>query len=219
MAEQTATTPGSQGAAAQAPTTQANVAVSSGVEGGYHTDEAGVFVGRIHQINISRGGVPKLPVERAEVARLGLVGDGHDDVEDHGGPYRALCVYTLEQIERLQAEGHPIYPGAAGENITLVGAPLVALTPGARLTLGDEVEAQITFYAAPCKTIKGVFSDGIFTRISDKVHPGESRVYARVLRGGVIQPGDVARVTPLEPRVATAAPVGANGQTQGEGGR
>jgi len=218
MTEQTASTPGSQADAAQEPMTQASVAQASGVERDEHGD---VFEGRIHQISVSRGGVPKLPVERAQVATLGVVGDGHDDSEDHGGPFRALCIYTLEQIERLRAEGHPFYPGAAGENITLVGVPLAALTPGARLTLGDEVVAQITFYAAPCKTIKGAFSDGIFTRIADKVHPGESRVYARVLRGGVIQPGDVARLTPLAPRVATAAatPVGANGQTQGEGGR
>ena len=196
---------------------RASVAQAGGVE---HDEQGGAFEGRIHQINVSRGGVPKLPVERAQVATLGVVGDGHDDIEDHGGPFRALCIYTLEQIERLRAEGHPFYPGAAGENITLVGVPLTALTPGARLTLGDEVEAQITFYAAPCKTIKGVFSDGIFTRISDKVHPGESRVYARVLRGGVIQPGDAVRVTPLAPRVATPVAVASapGGQADTGGG-
>lgn len=161
------------------------------------------FVGRILQINISRGGVPKLPVERAEVATLGIVGDGHDDTEDHGGPFRALCLYTVEQIERLRAEGHPIYPGAVGENITLEGIPQAALALGARLTLGDEVEAQITFYAAPCKTIRALFSDGVFTRISDKVHPGESRVYARILRGGSIAPGDPVRLTPAAPPATT----------------
>ncbi len=203
MADQTATTPGSQADAAQQPT-----AMASGVEHsaqGEHDEQDGAIVGRIHQINVSPGGVPKLPVERALVARLGILGDGHDDTEDHGGPFRALCIYTLEQIERLQAEGHPIYPGAAGENITLVGVPLAALTPGARLALGDAVEAQITFYAAPCKTIKGAFSDGVFTRISDKVHPGESRVYARILHGGVIQSGDAARVTPMVPATTVAA--------------
>lgn len=217
MGEQTASTPGSQADAAQEPTTQASVAQASGVE---DSGQGVVIEGRIHQINLSRGGVPKLPVERAQVETLGIVGDGHDDIEDHGGPFRALCIYTLEQIERLRAEGHPFYPGAAGENITLVGVPLAALTPGARLTLGDEVEAQITFYAAPCKTIKGVFRDGIFTRISDKVHPGESRVYARVLRGGAIQPGDAVRLTPLASRVATpttatAAVVGQTGAEEG----
>jgi len=33
-------------------------------------------------------------------------------------------------------------------------------------------------------------------RISQKLHPGESRVYARILREGVIRPGDKARLLP-----------------------
>ena len=38
----------------------------------------------------------------------------------HGGPERALCLFSLERILELQAEGHPIFPGAAGENITIL---------------------------------------------------------------------------------------------------
>ncbi len=168
--------------------------------------QAPKLVGRILQINVSRGGVPKLPVARAEVNTLGIVGDGHDDIEDHGGPFRALCLYTVEEIERLRAEGHPIYPGAVGENITLEGVPLAALTLGTRLRLGDEVEAQITFYAAPCKTIKAMFSDGDFTRISDKLHHGMSRLYARILRGGSLAPGDPVWLAPYAPMAATGEP-------------
>ena len=156
--------------------------------------------GHIHQINISRGGVPKTPVAEAQVAADGLVGDWHDDVRDHGGPMRAVCLYTLEEIERLAGEGHPIYPGATGENVTLRGLPLAALTPGTRLTLGSETLIEITGYASPCKTITDAFNDGDFTRISEKLHPGESRVYARVLREGAIRPGDVVRMAaPGEP--------------------
>ncbi|HEX8730763.1 MAG TPA: MOSC domain-containing protein [Ktedonobacterales bacterium] len=149
--------------------------------------------GRIVQINISRGGVPKLPVTEARVRELGLVGDLHDDIASHGGPMRALCLYTMEEIERLQAEGHPIYPGAAGENVTLRGVALAELVPGTRLALGDEVVIEITGYTTPCKTIREAFNDGDFSRISHKTHPGESRVYARVLREGVMRPGDAVQ--------------------------
>jgi MOSC domain-containing protein YiiM len=48
--------------------------------------------GVIHQINVSLGGAPKLPLEEARVTRLGIAGDGHDDKEDHGGPLAALCL-------------------------------------------------------------------------------------------------------------------------------
>lgn len=146
--------------------------------------------GRIFQINISRGGVPKAPIAVAHVTTDGIEGDLHDDKQDHGGPMRALCLYTLEEIERLAGEGHPIFPGATGENVTLTGVPLDALTPGTRLALGDETLVEVTTYTTPCKTIRGAFNDGDFTRISQKLHPGESRVYARVVREGEIHAGD-----------------------------
>jgi MOSC domain-containing protein YiiM len=107
--------------------------------------------GVIYQINVSRGGVPKLPVEEARVTRLGILGDGHDDKENHGGPLAALCLYSLEEIERLQAEGHPIAPGTTGENVTLAGVDWSVMTPGARLALGDEVVIELTDYAPPAR--------------------------------------------------------------------
>jgi MOSC domain-containing protein YiiM len=150
--------------------------------------------GWVHQINVSRGGVPKLRVTRAIVTADGLIGDYHNDERNHGGPLRAVCLYTLEQIERLTEEGHSIYPGATGENLTLRGIPLALLTPGARVEIGEETLLEITGYAAPCETIAEVFNTGDFTRISHKLHPGESRAYARVARGGEIHEGDEVAV-------------------------
>ncbi len=68
-------------------------------------------IGILVSINISRGGVPKRRVNGAQVAQLGLQGDGQDDIKHHGGPERAVCVYSLERIHSLQAEGHPIDVG------------------------------------------------------------------------------------------------------------
>ena len=150
--------------------------------------------GRIVQISVSPGGVPKLPVEAAEVAELGIVGDGHADAEHHGGPERALCLFSLERIRALQAEGHPIAPGSTGENLTLEGIDWELVVPGARLRLGAHVLAEVTRYTTPCKTIRNSFAGGDFNRIHHAIHPGWSRVYARVLRGGVIRPGDPAEL-------------------------
>ena len=52
--------------------------------------------GRVVQINVSPGGAPKLPVPSARVTTDGLEGDGHRDLEHHGGPERALCLFSLD---------------------------------------------------------------------------------------------------------------------------
>ena len=144
----------------------------------------------IFQINISPGGVPKLPVRSADVMELALVGDAHNNNEVHGGPTRAVCLYSLERILALQAEGHPIFPGATGENITLAGVDWDAVVPGARLGLGDTVEIEITKYTEPCPKITASFADGDISRMRQATYPGWSRVYASVLKTGHIRTGD-----------------------------
>ena len=153
-------------------------------------------LGKIAQINVSGGGVPKLPIAEAHVTELGVEGDRHRDLRYHGGPERALCLFPLERIQALQAEGHAIVPGAIGENITIEGIDWGAVVPGARLALGDEVLVEVTRYTTPCFKIKAVFTDGDFARVSQKQTPGASRVYARVLRTGAIRAGDPIRLLP-----------------------
>jgi len=150
--------------------------------------------GRIHALNISPGGVPKLPIKEAIITPLGIEGDGHNDWRNHGGPNAALCLFALETIRRLQAEGHPIFPGSVGENLTLEGIDHAALAPGVRLMLGDAVEIEVTSYTTPCKTIAASFTDGDFTRISQMLYPGTSRLYAQVIRTGVLHPGDAVHL-------------------------
>lgn len=145
--------------------------------------------GKIFQLNVSAGGVPKLPVQEGIVTELGLVGDAHRFPKIHGGPERALCLFSLEKILELQGEGHPIFPGSVGENVTLTGLDWQDVQPGLRLALGEEVEIEITSFTSPCNTIIGSFVEGNYQRISQKVHPGWSRVYSRVLRTGRIEVG------------------------------
>lgn len=151
-------------------------------------------LGYIYQLNCSDGGVPKLPVREAQLTPTGLVGDRQTHTRFHGGPERALCLYALEQIHALQAEGHPIFPGSVGENVTVAGLVWSSLAPGIRLALGDEVIIQLSSYTAPCRNIGKSFRDGKFGRISQKKHAGESRLYARVIRTGTLAVGQVVRV-------------------------
>ena len=85
----------------------------------------------VHQISVSDGGVPKKPVLAARVTEQGVEGDRQRNLKLHGGADRAVCLFSLELIERLQDEGHPIEPGFSGENLTLAGqnAPAVEIGP------------------------------------------------------------------------------------------
>jgi MOSC domain-containing protein YiiM len=146
--------------------------------------------GSIFQINISNGGVPKRAIQNAEISAFGLAGDRQRNLDVHGGTDRAVCLYSLERILALQAEGHPIFPGAAGENLTVTGLSWEAVTPGVRLLLGQDVLVEVTRYTSPCSNIAYAFHEDEFIRISQKVHPGWSRVYARVLQPGLVRVGD-----------------------------
>jgi MOSC domain-containing protein YiiM len=152
------------------------------------------MTGRIFQLNISAGGVPKLAVREGQVNELGMAGDDHRFPDIHGGPERALCLFSLERILELQAEGHPIFPGAVGENVTISGVDWDRVVPGAQLSLGDEVLLEVTSYTTPCNTIPVYFVDGKYQRIAQKLHPGWSRVYARVLNGGKLIVGQVVEL-------------------------
>ncbi|HLO36169.1 MAG TPA: MOSC domain-containing protein, partial [Candidatus Deferrimicrobium sp.] len=162
--------------------------------------------GRVLHVNVSPGGVPKLPVAEARIGRDGLEGDAHAHDAVHGGPHRAVCLFASEAIERVRADGHPgVRPGAAGENLTTAGIELSLLPVGTRLAIGADVVLEISGPANPCDVIKGAFAAGKSGRISILVHPSDSRMYTRVLREGVVRPGDAIRVLP--PRSGTEAAV------------
>jgi MOSC domain-containing protein YiiM len=148
--------------------------------------------GRVVQVNVSRGGVPKTPVPEARVSELGLDGDKVAHPRIHGGPDRAVCLYSLERIEALRKEGHAIFPGAIGENLTLSGLDWDRVAPGARIEAGACL-LEITKYTTPCSTTSPYVS-GDQKRYHQDHNPGWSRVYARVLRPGTVRPGDAARL-------------------------
>ena len=74
--------------------------------------------------------------------------------------------------------------------LVLGGLDWPALKVGDRLQIGERVRVEITGYAAPCTNIIESFAGGAITRISQKVHSGWSRLYARVLEEGIVCEGD-----------------------------
>ena len=148
--------------------------------------------GRIVQINIGDGGVPKHGVDRCEVCNSGLAGDKQAKPGIHGGIWKAVSLFSIEAIERLVADGHLIAAGSLGENITLQGLTWSALVPGTELILGAEVRVSIASYATPCESIRHFFNDSDLKHVHHK--HGDSRLYARVLQSGWIATGDGVEV-------------------------
>lgn len=148
----------------------------------------------VHQVSLSDGGVPKHAVSSAHVTIEGLTGDRQRNRKYHGGPARAVCLFSLEVIEALRAEGHSIGPGLAGENLTVTGLDWSRLKPGDHLSIGDHVQLEIMSYTAPCRLNGQWFKGGDYERMAQEAHPGWSRLYARVLVEGSVRPGDVVKV-------------------------
>jgi MOSC domain-containing protein YiiM/GNAT superfamily N-acetyltransferase len=146
--------------------------------------------GRLLHVNVSPGGVPKVAVPEARVTRFGVVGDRQRDVTVHGGPHRAVSILGIEAIRRVAAEGHPIAPGTTGENLTVEGFDVSLLPIGTRLAIGEEVVLELASAAEPCRTIRHSFRDHRFGRLGRSAHPADSRMYARVIREGIVRTSD-----------------------------
>ncbi len=150
--------------------------------------------GTVAQLNLSRGGLPKTPVEQVAVEWRGVVGDRQATRVHHGRPWQALCLWSTEVIEAFHAEGHLIAPGLAGENITLSGLPWADVRAGVRLRIG-EVLCEISAYALPCFQNKPWFRGGEF-EVMHHTRGDVSRVYATVLEPGAITVGQPAILEP-----------------------
>lgn len=146
---------------------------------------------RIFHLAISDGGVPKHAIREGTVTPTGIVGDRQKHTKIHGGPDRALCLYSLELIGKLQSEGHPVYPGSLGENVLISGLSWATLAAGTRLGLGPEVEIELTWESEPCKNIGESFIDRRFKRLGE---PHEMRWYCKVLTTGTLRVGQPVRV-------------------------
>jgi MOSC domain-containing protein YiiM/SAM-dependent methyltransferase len=156
----------------------------------------GPSTGVVIAVNTSDGGVPKRPIAAGRVGRLGIEGDRHSKPEPiHGGPYQAICLYSIEAIERIRADGEQAFPGAYGENLTLAGLEWAGLRHGDKLAFGNGGPTLLlTDYATPCDTQARWFRDGRIGRISARGYPEDARWYASVLDEGSVAPGDQVRL-------------------------
>ena len=106
---------------------------------------------------------------------------------------RAVCIFSLELIQRLKNEGHPIEIGSTGENLTIRGVDWDSLSEGTRLEIGDVV-LELSEPCAPCSKIGESFIGRRFDRVDHNQEYGWSRWLARVLREGRVSVGDSVNI-------------------------
>ena len=144
------------------------------------------------------GGVPKRPIPRGEVTYQRIRGDVWNDKKHHGLPGQAICLFSVELIEELRAEGYQLFPGSLGENFTTQYLDYRTMRIGQVFAVGKEVVIRITRVRGPCRTIS-VYGSGIIKAIynaevkSGNIHTpkwGRSGFYAEVLKVGTVYPGD-----------------------------
>jgi MOSC domain-containing protein YiiM len=155
----------------------------------------------LKQVNISEGGMPKHPVTEARVTANGIVGDRQRILKYHGGPNRAVCLYSEELYEWLRdLLGTELPLGSIGENFTSAGLDLGGLKPGSRLRVGGCV-IEITAVRIPCNQLKKWDPD------LPELIVGRSGWVAKVIEEGVVRPGDSITVLRPEPEPGLASRV------------
>lgn len=152
------------------------------------------MVGCVESLHASGGGVPKLPIARAEIGPGGVLGDVQNNRRNHGRPWQAVCLYSADVLEVLGDEGHPIVAGAAGENVTIADIDWSRMRGGLTIAIGD-VRLRTSSPAAPCHKIGDCFVERDWMRIDHAERPGWARWYASVLIGGIITPGDTVTIS------------------------
>lgn len=134
-------------------------------------------------INVSSGGIPKLPVESCHVSFDGLEGDGRNH-EKHIKKDRAVSLIDREILDQLTTEGYDVPWGAVGENLTVENLNVQSLEPNDRLVFTGGVVIELVEGRRPCFVLDPLGVD------LKKDIVGRCGYLARVITEGTIATGE-----------------------------
>jgi molybdopterin adenylyltransferase len=117
----------------------------------------------------------------------GIEGDAHA-----GHWHRQVSLLGLEQIEAFRARGADVAYGAFGENLIVQGIDLRQIPVGSLIRVGSAM-LELTQIGKACHD-----HCAIYKAVGDCIMPREG-VFAKVLEGGTIHPGDEVQVYDLDP--------------------
>ena len=130
-------------------------------------------------------GTKKTPVAEVVIKKdFGVVGDAHADCATH----RQVSLLAIESIDKMRNKGFDLNPGDFAENITTRGIVLASLPIGTLFNIGEEVVLEMTQIGKECHA-----ACAIRQQVGDCIMPREG-VFAKVIRGGRVKPGDTINV-------------------------
>ncbi len=116
----------------------------------------------------------------------GIEGDAHA-----GNWHRQVSLLGVEKIEEFRAKGVDVKFGAFGENLIMEGFNLREIPVGTKLRIGETL-LEVSQIGKECHD-----HCAIYAQMGDCIMPREG-IFAEVLQGGLIRPGDEAVLLPLE---------------------
>ena len=156
------------------------------------------MTGKIVQINVSPGGLPKRAIAEGYLTPEGVQGDSWAHPRFHGGPEKAVLLLAAETVDELAARGYPVFYGALGENLTTWGLDRRQLRIGQQLRVGGSL-IEITRIRVPCASLdvygpelkKEIYDSRVKADDPQSPRWGMSGFYARVLQPGYVRPDDI----------------------------
>jgi MOSC domain-containing protein YiiM len=115
---------------------------------------------------------------------LGIEGDKHASAASQ----RQVLLADKEALDTVG-----VLPGTIKENVTVEGVQVMELAPGSRLRLGPSAVLEITAVCEPCFRMDEI-REGLKQELE-----GRRGMVSRVVRGGIINLGDLITVERTEP--------------------
>ncbi len=131
----------------------------------------------------------KQPIEGSiELDLLNLAGDEQANLRVHGGPDKAVCVYSADHAAAWRREPglEGWGPGAAGENFTVSGQTEDAISIGDTFEVGGAI-VQVSQPRGPCWKLGRKWNQPDLPR--RVLRSGRTGWYLRVLAPGRVEPG------------------------------
>lgn len=148
-----------------------------------------------------KSGIGKSKVHEGMLTKQGFAGDGVANLDFHGGPDRAVCVYSYEHYQMWESEFHTILPiPAFGENLCVRDMLEKDVYIGDIFSIGDAV-LQVTQGRIPCSTIsKFNRVDLLLKRL---VETGLTGYFFRVLEEGTVcMDSDIVLMDRIQERIS-----------------
>jgi MOSC domain-containing protein YiiM len=156
-----------------------------------------------HKLRLVRTGIFKTPVKgRVMMRRLNIDGDGQADLKNHGGEYKAVYTYDIQNYAHWKKElGRDDFAhGQFGENLTTEGMAEDQVCIGDIFRIGGAV-AEVTQPRNPCFKLGIRVADKMFVR--NFLESGLLGIYLRVIEEGEIGAGDAFKRIGVGPEQIT----------------